>query len=158
MANKRKYTSAKVFAKAVDKYLKSIRTRCVVYEVDSYGSYVRNDDGDKIPAKDANGNEMYIDTYVVPPELHNISHAIGICYDTWLKYASGDYGDDFAEVCAAAKEECLRWTLGEMHTRTKGVDAIEWILKVNYGISDESSGASNELVVTMRGMDNEYAE
>lgn len=136
MANTRKYTSVKKFAEAVDKYLRSIRTRSVVYEVDSYGAYVRDSGGNKIPALDIDGNEMYVETYVVPPELHDIASAVGMCYDTWLKYASGDYGEGFAEVCASAKDICLRWALREMHTRVKGVDAMKWVLQVNYGMRE----------------------
>lgn len=136
MANTRKYTSVKKFAAAVEKYLRSIRTKSVVYEVDSYGNYVRDKSGAKVPAKDMDGNPMYVETYVVPPELHDIADAVGMCYDTWLKYASGEYGEGYAEVCAAAKEICLRWTLREMHTRTKGVDAMKWVLQVNYGMRE----------------------
>ncbi len=137
MANTRKYTSAGKLRAAINKYLDSIRMRCVVYETDAYGAYVRDGNGDKVPAKDVNGKPMYVVTYVVPPELHDIASAVGMkCYDTWLKYASGDYGEDFAEVCAEAKEVCLRWTLREMHTRTKGVDAMKWVLQVNYGMRE----------------------
>ena len=136
MANKRKYTSPRKLAEAIEKYLRSIRTKSIVYETDSFGAYVRDGAGDKIPAKDADGNDMYVETYVVPPELHDIAHAVGMHYDTWLKYASGDYGEDFAEVCTAAKELCLRWVLREMNTRTKGIDAMKWVLQVNYGMRE----------------------
>lgn len=136
MPNVRKYTSAGKLRKAINSYLDSIRTRSIVYETDAYGVYVRNKDGEKVPAKDVNGNLMYVDTYVVPPELHEIASAVGMHYDTWLKYASGDYGEDFAEVCAEAKEVCLRWVMREMHTRTKGVDAMKWVLQVNYGMRE----------------------
>ena len=158
MANKRKFKSAKAFADVVDKYLRSIRMRSVVYQVDSRGEYVRDADGCKVPALDENGDEMYVETYVGPPELRDIADAVGMCYDTWLKYASGEYGEGFAEVCAAAKEVCLRWALREMHTRVKGVDAMKWVLSVNYGISDESSSASGEIVVKIKTDDDGYEE
>ena len=139
MANKRKFKSAKAFADAVDKYLRSIRVRSVVYQVDSRGEYVRDADGRKVPCCDENGDEMFVETYVVPPELRDIAAEVGMSYDTWLKYASGEYDTDkqcFSEVCAEAKDVCLRWALREVATRHKGVDGIKWSLQVNYGMRE----------------------
>lgn len=141
MANRRKYTSPAALRAAVEAYLNSIRVRNAVYKLDSRGEYVRDADGDKIAERDANGNAMYIDSYAVPPELHDIADAVGMSYDTWLKYASGDYDTDrkrFSEVCADAKEVCLRWALREMHTRHKGVEGIKWSLQVNYGMREKT--------------------
>ena len=164
MPNKRKYTSAKQLASAINKYLRSIRTRSIVYEVDAEGCYVLDksvDPWEKIPAKDDNGKPLYVERYVVPPELHHIADAVGMCYDTWLKYASGEYDTDdecFSKVCSDAKELCLRWALKEMHTRTKGIAAMEWVLRVNYGISDESNSSANEIVVKIKSSDDGYEE
>ena len=120
MPNKRKYTSAKKFSAAVDKYLRSIQTR--------------NDTGQL----DLDGKPIVINEFVVPPELRDISAAVGFeCYDTWLAYASGKYDDDkndFSSVCAKAKDVCLRWSLREVNTRIKGTDGIRWNLQVNYGL------------------------
>ena len=141
MANRRKYTSPAALRAAVEAYLNSIRVRNVVYKLDSRGEYVRDADGDKIAERDANGNAMFIESYAVPPELHDIADAVGMSYDTWLKYASGEYDTDrkrFSEVCADAKEVCLRWALREMHTRHKGVEGIKWSLQVNYGMREKT--------------------
>lgn len=158
MANKRKYTSAAAFERAVCKYLNSIRMRSVVYEVDSRGEYVRDEDGHKVEARDGAGNKMYITTYTVPPELRDIADAVGMSYDTWLKYASGEYDTDtqkYSEVCADAKSACLRWALREIHTRHKGVDGIKWSLQVNYGMRESKEielGADTRKALTASSM------
>ena len=120
MANTRKYTSAKAFAKAVDTYLRSIQTKRETRHLD------------------LDGNPIVLIEFVVPPELRDISAAVGFeCYDTWLAYASGKYDDDknkYSAVCAAAKDVCVRWALREVSTRTKGTDGLKWSLQVNYGL------------------------
>ena len=137
MPNYRKYTSAKALRRDVDKYLDSIRTTAKVFETDSNGEYVRDADGDKIRVKGADGEPMVVERYVIPPDLRDIAYACKrMCYDTWLKYANGDYDDEnnsYSEVCAYAKEVCIRWALREVNTRTKGAEGVKWSLQVNYG-------------------------
>lgn len=158
MSNKRKYTSAKALRAAVDGYLRSIRMRSVVYAVDSRGEYIRDDDGKKVSAYDDDGNELYVETYTVPPELRDIASAVGMSYDTWLKYASGEYDTErqcFSEVCADAKDVCLRWALREVATRHKGVDGIKWSLQVNYGMRETKEvelGADTRKALAVSGM------
>lgn len=118
MANQRKYTSARVFKKAIDKYLRSIQTM----------SDMGYDDLDGKPIK--------IAQYVVPPTLSDIRAAVGMSADTWLVYASGEYDDednDFSAVCASAKEECERYLERQLSIRDKGLDGIKFNLQCNYG-------------------------
>ena len=118
MANQRKYTSARVFKKAIDKYLRSIQTM----------SDMGYDDLDGKPIK--------IAQYVVPPTLSDIRAAVGMSADTWLVYASGEYDDednDFSAVCASAKEECERYLERQLSIREKGLDGIKFNLQCNYG-------------------------
>ena len=137
MPNTRKYTSAKALRRDVDKYLKSIRTTAKVYETDSFGEYVRDADGDKVIVRGDDGKPMTVERYIVPPDLHNIAfNCKGMCYDTWLKYASGEYDDEdnaYSEVCAYAREICICWAMREVNTRTKGAEGVKWSLQVNYG-------------------------
>ena len=141
MANQRLYTSAEALKRDVNKYLKSIRTTAKVYETDSQGEYVRDADGNKIPVLTSKGEPMTVERYVVPPELRDISYACkGMCYDTWLKYASGEYDDEdnkFSEVCAYAKELCIRWGMRIATMGGKGSGGHAWSLKVNYGIGPD---------------------
>ncbi len=118
MANQRKYTSAKVFKKAIDKYLRSIQT------VEDTGFV------------DLDGKPIRTVVYVVPPSIADIRLAVGMSADTWGVYASGEYDDednDFSAVCASAKEECERYLIRQLSTRTKGIDGIKFNLQCNFG-------------------------
>lgn len=118
MANQRKYTSAKVLKKTIDKYLRSIQTL--------------EDTG----RDDLDGNPIKIPVYVVPPSIADIRLAVGMSADTWCVYAGGEYDDednDFSAVCASAKEECERYLVRQLSIREKGLDGIKFNLQCNFG-------------------------
>lgn len=115
MGRHKKYPTANAMRKAIDKYLRSIQTL------------------KKTGLVDLDGNEIVLRVYVVPPELKDIEHAIGIHRDTWNQYARGVYGEDYAEVCQDAKDECERWLVLQLNTREKSVDGIKRNLEWNYG-------------------------
>lgn len=163
MPNTRKYTSAKALRRDVDKYLKSIRTTAKVYETDSFGEYVRDADGDKVLVRTEDGKPMTVERYVVPPDLHDIAYACkGMCYDTWLKYAAGEYDNednDFSEVCAYAKDVCIRWAMRVATMGGKGAGGHAWNLRVNYGIgAEEKDSECGNITVTIKSPDSEYEE
>lgn len=164
MPNTRKYTSAKALRRDVDKYLKSIRFDAKVYETDSNGEYVRDTDGEKIEVLGADDTPMTVERYAVPPDLHDIAYACkGMCYDTWLKYAAGEYDDednDYSAVCAYAKDVCIRWAMRVATMGGKGSGGHAWNLKVNYGIGvdEKDSDKGGNITVTIKSPDSEYEE
>ena len=163
VANRRKYTSARALRRDICKYLKSIRTDVRVYETDLLGEYVRDADGAKVPLFDGDGKPVTVEGYVVPPDLRDIAHAVGMSYDTWLKYASGEYDDEsnrFSEVCAEARELCIRSAMRAVTLGGKGAAGRAWSLKVNFGIgSDEKeSDKGGNITVTINSPDGSYEE
>lgn len=119
MGRYKAYRTAAAFEKAVEKYLRSIQTR------EDTGLY------------DLDGHPIVITRFVIPPDLGEIAHAIGISPDTWCTYASGEYGEDYARVCADTKSICELWLRQQLNIREKSVEGIKFNLTHNYGWKDK---------------------
>lgn len=142
--NKRKYRTPKALEKAVEAYFRSIsrtRTATEPYDTgrtDKYGHpimgcrAVYNDEGEEITYRE----------FIVAPRMTALCRHLGICAQTWARYASGEGAADEAEarrwreVCENAKAVCEDYLKGELITRHKGVTGIMFELKANYGYTD----------------------
>lgn len=138
MPAERKYKSAAALAKAINTYLRSIRTK------------------DAAKCKNVDGGRIEYETYVIPPTLGDIVHVLGISRQTWARYANGELGEDYKRVCEDAKNECERYLERELLTRRKGIDGVKFNLQCNHGWSEKKSdeaAASRGIVITINGDD-----
>ena len=140
MPNEKKYKTAKALENAINKYLRSIRTKRELNELSE------------------DGKPITVVEYIVPPEIGDIVHELKISHQTWWRYISGKCGDDYQAVCQAAKDECKRWCMRELLTRTKSLDGIEFNLRVNYGLNDKQLPAPEAPPVRVTIGDESLAE
>lgn len=145
LARRKKYTP-EAFARAVDKYFRSI----------SYDQTARLLSGDVIESRDRKKsiNEVL---FAVPPTLSGLCLTLCISRDTFAAYAKDEA---YADTCAYAREVVEAYLENQLLTRTKGIEGVKFSLQNNFGWSDkhEVDTDSAEITVTMRGMEDEYAE
>ena len=131
MPAERKYKTAAALRRAIDKYLRSIRTLRRTRELN------------------VDGKPIEYEAYIVPPELGDIVHVLGVSRQTWSRWSRGDLGADYAQVCEDAKNECERYLRRELITRTKAIDGIKFDLQCNYGWKSEKAEDTSGTDVTV---------
>lgn len=116
----RKYV-ARTLEAAIERYFASIsRTEKVC---DEAGNVLYNDLGEAIVAT----------VYVVPPKVSGLCLYLGIDRSTWANYCDAEQHPELASVVQRAQMQMEDYLVGELLTRTKGVQGVIFNLQNNYG-------------------------
>ena len=149
MGKPRKYTP-RTLRKAVEAYFNSISREIVMTEDVPTGQ--RDDKGhmiyEKVPVKNALGEEMKVIQYLIPPTVGGLAAHLGIHRDTWNAYSNDEA---YSDTTTYARGRMHAYLEQEMLTRPgKDLKGILFNLENNYGYSEKVSMTTDTMEEYLR--------